>query len=961
MPATASIPDSQLLDAAYLPPAPGLEPAVVLFGAAELSPGAWRRADEALGIPESARRLTLPVGEPDSPRFAQTRALSVGEAIPFLIELAKLQLRPSMNAWVIAAHIARRIHEGQMLPRGNEQTDAILGRIASGMPASSHSVLLDVGEQTDDLLAGTGAGMSTSDGPMWGLLSSREALDGFLDVAQHAYALGIASQRTPVKRGQSRIAAALAMQLEMPRGRDGVWMVRVRHATESSTREQLTSSITAAAQIWKPIAQALTSGNNEPIVVSVDEASALIMTSPDLQAIGATVELPEQLTSGMARGVEARISFRSSRDDDDAAEPRPRTRGSRTAGLKPRFRLEDLVSYDLQVALGGIQVGADELRKLARQSGALVQMGDEWVALTDASRERLEQLARAVEADDAHLANSQALAASLSGTAQLPGGITATVDSVDEAALTRAVEFLKNPSAFSDVAVPEGFLGELRPYQERGLSWLAGMAALPLGAVLADDMGLGKTVQIIALLLHQRRQAEVTGDELLPTLVTCPTSLIGNWERELTRFAPELKVHVHHGPMREARASHLDGHDVIVTSYGLVARDREMLSAIPWGVLIFDEAQAVKNPDTEQARAVRMLHGTFRVALTGTPMENRLLELWAILDLVNPALLGTASAFSRRFAGPIERANDEKAAATLRAISRPFMLRRVKHDPEIVPDLPDKQERVVACTLTPEQAALYQATAESAMAEVRQRDGIGRRGAVLALLTKLKQICNHPMQALGQEFGSSSASGEPHLIADRSGKLDRLESMLHEVVAEGDRALVFTQYAQMGHLLAGHLPDVLGCDVLYLHGGVPRLKREELVKRFQEDSDDPLVFVLSLKAGGLGLNLMNAGHVFHYDRWWNPAVEDQATDRTHRIGQTRQIQVHKLVCAGTLEERIAQIIDEKRALAGRIIEVSGAAGEGWITELGNDELAELISLSSPAIGEVSMAGGSAAE
>jgi SNF2 family DNA or RNA helicase len=279
------------------------------------------------------------------------------------------------------------------------------------------------------------------------------------------------------------------------------------------------------------------------------------------------------------------------------------------------------------------------------------------------------------------------------------------------------------------------------------------------------------------------------------------------------------------------------------------------------------------------------------------------------------------------------------------------MLRRVKHDPEIVPDLPEKQERTIACTLTPEQAALYQATAETAMADVRNRDGIGRRGAVLALLTRLKQICNHPMQVLGHAAGDVDDAGDPRIIAGRSGKLDRLEAMLSEVVAEGDHALVFTQYAQMGHLLAAHLPDALDCEVLYLHGGVPRLKREELVARFQSESEKPMVFVLSLKAGGLGLNLMNAAHVFHYDRWWNPAVEDQATDRTHRIGQTRGIQVHKLVCAGTLEERIAQIIDDKRTLAGRIIETSGATGEGWITELDDDALAALVTLGSEALAD----------
>ncbi|MCZ4496151.1 MAG: helZ [Thermoleophilia bacterium] len=950
----AQIPDTQLLDAAFLPPAPGLEPAIVLYAPRELNPGVWRRAEEALAVPEYARRLTLPLGDPLDPRIAQTRALSVGEAIPFLIELAQVDLRPSAKAWVIAAHIARRIHEGAMLPRGNEKTDAILGRIAAGMPPSSHAVLVELAPDADDPLSMMGP---NGDQPSWGKVTAREALEQFLDIAQHAYALGAAQQRTPVKRGNSKTLAGLAIRLDLPRGRDGRWHALVQRADFETDDAKLRNALTEGAQIWTPLERAIHAGLTDPLELTVDEASALIMAAPDLMASGAGVQLPEELTLGMERQVHARIRFRGDNDDGSAPsaddEPGPGgRRGRSVAGSSgpPRFRLEDLVAYDIDVALGDTKVSAEELRKIARQAGSLVQMGGEWVALTDASREQLERLARAVEATDAHMANSTALAASLGGEAILPGGIKATVDRVDEAALHRAVEFLKNPTAFEEIESPKGFLGELRPYQQKGLSWLAGMAGLPLGAVLADDMGLGKTVQIIALLQHVRHERVAAGSEAGRVLVTCPTSLIGNWQRELERFAPELDVHVHHGPMREARASQLDGHDVVLTSYGLVARDREMLAAIDWSVVIFDEAQAVKNPDTEQARAVRMLRAPVRIALTGTPLENRLLELWSLLDLVNPGLLGTASVFNKRFAGPIERAGDEQAAATLRALTRPFMLRRVKHDPEIVPDLPEKQERTVACTLTPEQAALYQATADSAMAEVRNRDGIGRRGAVLALLTRLKQICNNPMQALGQKAGESGVDDEPYVIEGRSGKLDRLEAMLGEIVAEDDRALVFTQNAQMGHLLAAHLPDVLGCEVLYLHGGVPRLKREELVAKFQA-SEKPMVFVLSLKAGGLGLNLMNASHVFHFDRWWNPAVEDQATDRTHRIGQTRGIQVHKLVCAGTLEERIAQIIDEKRALAGKIIETSGATGEGWITELDDDALAELVKLGKDAMAD----------
>jgi superfamily II DNA or RNA helicase len=937
----AQIPDTQLLDAAFLPPAPGLEPAIVLYAPTELSPGAWRRAEESLAVPDIARRLTLPIGDPEQPRFAQTRALAVGEAIPFLISLAKADTRPSVKAWVLAAHIARRIHEAAMLPRGNEATDAILERIVGGMPSSSHAVLVEVQGDGDDPLATLGP---QSDGPAFGTIAARQAIEQFLDVAQHAYALGTAQQRTPPRRGQSRVLAGLSIRLQLPRGRDGAWLARVRMDRDVEANK-VRSVLDEAAAVWKPLVNVDASALDEAMELTVDEASALIMAAPDLQATGAGVELPEELTLSMERQVSTRIRFR----DGEATRTRKTSPG--TASV-PRFRLEELVSYDIDVAMGGVKVDADELRKIARQAGSLVQLGGEWVKLDDASRDQLERLARAVEATDSHMANSSALAAALGGETVLPGGIRATVERIDEDALARAVEFLRNPGTFDDVPPPAGFTGELRPYQQKGLNWLSGMASLPLGSVLADDMGLGKTVQVIALLLHVRAERERAGEERGRVLVSCPTSLIGNWQRELERFAPELSVHVHHGPMREARASRLDGHDVVVTSYGLVARDREMLAGIGWSMLVFDEAQAVKNPDTEQARAVRTLRAPVRVALTGTPMENRLLELWAILDLVNPGLLGTASAFNKRFAAPIERTGDEQAAANLRALSRPFMLRRVKHDPEIVPDLPEKQERTLACTLTPEQAALYQATADAAMNEVRRREGIGRRGAVLALLTRLKQICNHPMQALGHGAGDTDAAGDEYVIAGRSGKLDRLESMLAEVVAEGERALVFTQYAQMGHLLAAYLPDVLGCEVPYLHGGVPRLKREELVQRFQaENTGEPMVFVLSLKAGGLGLNLMNAAHVFHFDRWWNPAVEDQATDRTHRIGQTRGIQVHKLVCAGTLEERIAQIIDDKRALAGKIIDTQGAAGEGWITELDDDALAALVALGSDALAE----------
>jgi superfamily II DNA or RNA helicase len=930
----AALPDSMLLDAAYVPPAPGMEPGIALFPPVELSPGQWRRAESALEIPEFARRLTLAIGDPSAPRYTPTRMLMVGDAVSYLMSLTGRQLRPSVTAWVIASHLAQRMHEGSMKPRGDASTDASLHRVAASMPESSYSVLVEAPDEGQPLAEFAAVDMESG----YARCTAEAALGGFLDTASRALALGLTERSMAApKRSVARTLTGLQLALAYPQRGETVWPMTVDLAA-SLARDAAVNVLAHAGSMVPAIAEIdVPERCPEVIRLSSDQASALLSIGDDLAARGAKLELPAGLGDGLDRLMTARVRIgRKSAGGSGAS------RASRAA----RFRLDDLVSYDLDIALGDQHVDAATLRAMARDARSLLQVGDEWVSLTDVTREQLEKLARVVESHDTTMANAAALAAALSGTAQLPGGIEATVDAVDDELLDRALGYLRQPTTFPQITPPENFTGELRGYQAEGLSWLAGMASLPLGACLADDMGLGKTVQVIALLAHlqeleQARDTPVTdmAAPKLRALVVCPTSLIGNWERELTRFAPHMRVHVHHGPQRTTSIDPMATADVTVTSFGLVARDVDLLQQLDWDVLIFDEAQSVKNPDTEQARAVRSLRGRFRIALTGTPMENRLLELWAILDLLNPGLLGKSSAFSRRFAIPIERGADEDAARVLRAITRPFMLRRVKHDPLIVPDLPDKDERTVVCTLTPEQAALYTAVAEQALADVRSRDGIGRRGAVLALLTRLKQVCNHPMQALGATDGD---------IAGRSGKLDRLDAMLEEVVAEGDRALVFTQYAQMGDLLARHLPDRLDCNVLYLHGGVPRLQREALVQQFQAESDEPMVFVLSLKAGGLGLNLMQAAHVFHYDRWWNPAVEDQATDRTHRIGQTQRIQVHKLVCAGTLEERIAQIIDEKRALAGRIIEVRGQ-GEGWVTELNDDELEALVSLSSGAV------------
>jgi SNF2 family DNA or RNA helicase len=412
---------------------------------------------------------------------------------------------------------------------------------------------------------------------------------------------------------------------------------------------------------------------------------------------------------------------------------------------------------------------------------------------------------------------------------------------------------------------------------------------------------------------------------------------VSNWRHEVARFAPSLKVLVHHGAERRrpAFAEQAAQHDLVISSYPLLHRDEEQLTELEWGVVILDEAQNIKNPDTRQARAARKLRADHHVALTGTPVENRLAELWSIFQFLNPGYLGSQADFQAHFARPIERAQDEAAARRLKALVGPFILRRVKTDPAVISDLPAKNEIKVFCTLTKEQATLYAAVVRDSLQRIEESEGIARRGVVLATLLKLKQVCNHPAQFLRD--GSA--------LADRSGKLARLVEMLEEVRAVKERVLVFTQFAEMGQLLKAYLHETFGDDVLFLHGGTPAKARELMIRRFQEDPHGPFVFVLSIKAGGTGLNLTRANNVFHFDRWWNPAVENQATDRAFRIGQARNVQVYKYLCAGTVEERIDELIERKQALAERIVGTS----EAWITELSTEQLRELLVLREEAV------------
>jgi SNF2 family DNA or RNA helicase len=477
---------------------------------------------------------------------------------------------------------------------------------------------------------------------------------------------------------------------------------------------------------------------------------------------------------------------------------------------------------------------------------------------------------------------------------------------------------------------------------------------------VAGGMLCHNTVQLLALMAHERAGQQPGPDTARaatkaapavahepnglqpagPTLLVCPMSLVGNWQREAERFTPHLAVHVHHGSDRltgdELRAA-LAAADLVITTYAIAVRDRDELAQITWGRVVCDEAQNIKNPGTRQARAVRSLPAGSRIALTGTPVENRLAELWSIMEFASPGLLGPAEKFRTEFAIPVERHGDEEVSARLRRLTGPFILRRVKTDKTIISDLPEKQEMKVWCNLTPEQASLYQATVTDMLARIEAaEEGIERRGLVLATMAKLKQVCNHPAHLLGD---SSRLPG-------RSGKLARLEEICDEIVGAGERALCFTQYAEFGRMLQPHLAARLGCPVLFLHGGTQQKRRDALVEEFQSLTE-PAVFLLSLKAGGTGLNLTAANHVIHVDRWWNPAVEDQATDRAFRIGQRKDVQVRKFVCVGTLEERIDAMIEEKKSLAERIV----GTGEGWLTELSVADLRDVLALSPEAVSQ----------
>ncbi|MCX6692915.1 MAG: DEAD/DEAH box helicase, partial [Methanoregula sp.] len=595
-----------------------------------------------------------------------------------------------------------------------------------------------------------------------------------------------------------------------------------------------------------------------------------------------------------------------------------------------KFSLDTILSFNWKIAIGDEEISPEEFEQLAERKIPLMKVRGRWIIFDPVEARRVISAFKK-EYPDSEMTLSDALNLSLGGSENEEYSIDGLTP---DGHLKEFMDRLLSVKTPEPVTLPETFTGILRPYQKNGTAWLSMLTESGMGACLADDMGLGKTVQLIA---HLTLQA-TNGEEKKKTLLVCPMSIIGNWLRELQRFAPSLRSYVHHGTKRCSGSQFSrarDDADLVITSYQTVQRDAELLASCQWDCVVLDEAQNIKNHTTKQARAVRKLPAASRIVLTGTPVENRLFELWSIMEFLNPGYLGSATSFQKQFSIPIEKHHDTGRAQVLKQIVRPFLLRRLKTDRNIITDLPEKTIAKEFCPLTKEQASLYEAAVQDMLEKLETLEGIARKGAVLVALMRLKQICDHP--ALFLNDGSD--------LALRSGKLERLCEVLEEVLANNDRALIFTQYATFGEMLKPYLEKVFSTEVLFLYGKTKREARDEMVARFA-DKKGPKIFLLSLKAGGIGLNLTAANHVFHIDRWWNPAVEDQATDRAFRIGQSKNVEVHLMISAGTLEEKIDAVLEDKRALAGSII----GTGEDWITNLSTQELRELLTLRKEALG-----------
>ncbi|MBD2328656.1 DEAD/DEAH box helicase [Alkalinema sp. FACHB-956] len=688
-----------------------------------------------------------------------------------------------------------------------------------------------------------------------------------------------------------------------------------------------------AARIYPKLWAGLETDRPSEITLNLSEAFDFLQESAwVLEAAGYQVLVPTWWTpKGRQR---AKVRLR--------AHTQPKS-SSESTGY---FSATALASYDYELAIGDQTISEREWQTLVNSKMPMVQFRGKWMVLDQAKMKQMLEFWKKEREQKPEL--------SLIDLMKFSAGSDDDVDlAVDhDRTLSAMIDRLNHPTQMEEIADPPTFQGQLRPYQRRGVSWLVYLESLGLNGCLADDMGMGKSAQVIARLVYEREQGHPKSPtrrrnastidrpiDLAPTLLIAPTSVVGNWGKEIEKFAPHLRFMLHHGAdrIRDAKAlkTAIADCDVVITSYTLARMDEALLSGQTWHRIVIDEAQNIKNPKAAQTKAILKLPSTHRLALTGTPVENRLMDLWSIFNFLNPGYLGKESQFRQSFEIPIQKDNNLSQSQTLKKLVEPFILRRVKTDPAIIQDLPDKVEQKCYCNLTKEQASLYQAVVKEISESIDQITGIKRKGMILATLTKLKQICNHPMQFL---------QDNSEFTATRSHKLERLLEMIEEIRSEGESLLIFTQFTEIGEALEKTFKQQ-HYNTYYLHGGTLRAKREKMIAEFQDPNTEPSIFILSLKAGGVGITLTRANHVFHFDRWWNPAVEDQATDRAFRIGQTKNVFVHKFIALGTLEEKIDQMIEDKKKLAGAIV----GNDEAWLSELDNRAFKQLIALNKKAI------------